>query len=59
MDYVLTPGRHVGLAEEEADFDFTERFTSLKAEFEAQLIEKAELNERIAASLSKIKLDDA
>src|SRR5690606_19025847 len=57
LDYVLTPGRYVGLPEEEDDFDFVERFSSLKAEFEAQLKEEAELNEFIAKNLSKIKVD--
>ena len=56
LDYVLTPGRYVGLAEEEDDFDFTERFTSLKAEFEAQLKEEARLNALIAENLAKVTL---
>ena len=56
LDYVLTPGRYVGLAEEEDDFDFNERFTNLKSEFEGQLKEEAELNKRILENLDKIKL---
>ena len=58
LDYVLTPGRYVGLAEEEDDFDFEERFTKLKAEFTEQLKEEAELNERILENLGKINLSD-
>lgn len=56
LDYVLTPGRYVGLPNEEDDFDFKERFTQLKAEFEVQLQEEARLNTLIAESLAKVKL---
>ena len=56
LDYVLTPGRYVGLPDEEDDFDFNERFTTLKAEFEAQLIEETELNKAIMENLKKVKL---
>jgi type I restriction enzyme M protein len=56
LDYVLTPGRYVGLPEEEDDFNFAERFTALKAEFEEQLKEEERLNKLIIENLSKIKL---
>src|SRR5690554_108552 len=56
LDYVLTPGRYVGLAEDEDDFDFNERFTALKKEFEEQLKEEAELNKAILENLKKVKL---
>ncbi len=58
LDYVLTPGRYVGLPEEEDDFDFKERFTKLKSEFKEQLKEEAILNKRIAENLAKIELKD-
>jgi len=58
LDYVLTPGRYVGLPDNDDDFDFNERFTALKAELEEQLKEEARLNEIILENLSKIKLMD-
>ncbi len=56
LDYVLTPGRYVGLPEEEDDFDFGERFTALKAEFEEQLKEEERLNGLIQENLERIEL---
>ncbi len=52
---VLTPGQYVGLPDDEDDFNFNERFTKLKAEFEAQLKEEARLNALIAENFGKVK----
>ena len=57
LDYVVTPGRYVGLPDDEDDFDFNERFSKLKAEFEEQLKEEARLNALIAENLGKVKVN--
>ncbi len=57
LDYVLTPGRYVGLPEEEDEFNFVERFTSLKAELEQQIVEEQQLNQQILESLARVKYE--
>ena len=56
LDYVLTPGRYVGLPDEEDDFNFEERFTALKAEFEEELKEEERLNRLIMENLKKVEI---
>ena len=58
LDYVLTPGRYVGLADEEDDFDFIERFVKLKTEYEELVIEETHINERISTNLKKVKINE-
>ena len=57
LDYVLTPGRFVGLPEEEDDFNFEERVKTLTAELKQQMEESVKLDERIKENLAKLGIE--
>ena len=55
-DYVLTPGRYVGVEEaEEDDEPFAEKFARLTAELEGQFAKSHELEVKIKENLAKIE----
>lgn len=58
LDYVLTPGRYVGLPDEEDDFNFEERFIELQKELANQLKEESYLNTLILENLERVVVGD-
>jgi len=57
LDYVLTPGRYVGLPEEEDDFDYEKRIKQLTTELKQQMEEAQRLDRVIAENLKKIGIE--
>ena len=56
--YILSPGRYVGLPDEEDDFDFEERFRELKQELDAQIKKESQLNALIWENLKNVGIDE-
>ncbi len=54
-NYVLTPGRYVGAAQQQEDDEpFEQKMARLMAELEAQFAESARLEKEIKANLEKL-----
>ena len=48
----------MGLPDDEDDFNFEERFTTLQVELKSQMEKEQELNKRIQNNLSKIAISE-
>jgi type I restriction enzyme M protein len=52
--FVLTPGRYVGLPDDEDDFNYLERIKILRTELEKQIAEEEEINNAIILGLKQL-----
>ena len=57
LDYVLTPGRYVGLAEVEEGFDFVSQFERLRLELTNSVEAEAILNSKILKNLNELNYE--
>ena len=58
-DYVLTPGRYVGAADEEDDgVPFEEKFLSLARRLETEFTQSIALQQAVRAALAQVPNDD-
>jgi type I restriction enzyme M protein len=57
LNNVITPGRYIGIADDEEDFNFIERFTALKTDLEKQISEESVLNNSILKMLDEINFN--
>lgn len=56
MDFVLTPGRYIGLADDDDEFDFADTFSKLRDKFREQAQLEVDLSKKILENLERIKL---
>ncbi|MEK7570906.1 MAG: class I SAM-dependent DNA methyltransferase [Patescibacteria group bacterium] len=56
LDYVLTPGRYVGLPDEDEEINFEEKLGQLRSALNDQINEENILNKEILDKLTKIKI---
>lgn len=54
LGYELSPGRYVGLVDNEDEFDFDNRFNELKQELDSSMIQEDMLNNIIKANLERL-----
>lgn len=57
LDCVLTPGRYIGLPDDEDDFNFEERVRTLSKELSGQMNEAERLDREIVKNLRKVGVD--